>query len=728
MVQRFFSIILRWIWLIVLATVLAMLVTYWFSKDKPPTYQARSLLIVGPGIDSPNPDLNTLKAGSQLMLTYAEMPTTEPFLKAIIDTLGLNMDINALRDMIAIKANPETQVVSVIVTNEDPNLAVAIANQTADNLVELSPSGATNPFDPSRDQVRQQAGLIEASILDTKARIAQIGEDLKIVNSLEAQSTTGTSSEIVDPEQQLEQLEAEYQAAITDSDSKRQISLKILQSYLLPNTNARIKKLEDELKQIGNVNIQRLIIDQLTKERSHLSDLQNVIVETQRLIGGQTLETQLVNSEASVKLVEDELLQPFIDIETRRLLISELAADRDILNGFRQVALEREQAFMQQIAQERNRISEMQAYRVESRGVLTDQLDQERKSLDDSYNTVALLYTQLEKATTNQVKIIERANNAEVVGLSLWLLVALSGVTGLVLSGVIILAIEFFSDGVQTPANLVQVTGRPVLGSVEMVRFFGRAKRDSLIIEKQPDSAAAESYRLVGTKLLFANNSTSPDSALLVPTLSTEDATEVAANLAIALAQAGHRTVLVDANLHQPRIHELFDIAGSEGLSDFLVSPKKKPQLVTLDRHPGLCVLPAGTVSGLPFELLSTARIVDLLTYLHLKADILLISAPSPAYAETLFLALRVSGVILIVNTSQTSQAAVKKAQESLQSVGVQLNSSILCDNNHIQVFSRRNLDHLSGVLRRKFVKAKPDLPLATPSPKDINPFSKLQP
>jgi capsular polysaccharide biosynthesis protein len=121
-----------------------MLITYLFSKDKPPTYQAQSLLIVGPGIDSPSPDLNTLRAGSQLMLTYAEMPTTEPFLRGIINKLGLNIDVETLSEMIEIKANTETQVVSVIVTSENPDLAVAIANQTADDLVQLSPSGSNN--------------------------------------------------------------------------------------------------------------------------------------------------------------------------------------------------------------------------------------------------------------------------------------------------------------------------------------------------------------------------------------------------------------------------------------------------------------------------------------------------------------------------------------------------------------------------------------------------------
>jgi Mrp family chromosome partitioning ATPase len=624
--------------------------------------------------------------------------------------------------MIEIKTNTETQIVSVIVTNENPDLAMAIANQTADDLVQLSPSGSNSPFDPTRDQIRQQTLVVEASIVDTKARITQINEDLKSVNELEAQSLTGDSALIFDPEKQLEQLELDYQNGSIDPDSKRQVSLEILELHLIPNSTARMEKLQEELKLVGNVSIQRLIIDQLTKERNHLSNLQNMVVELNRLTGGQTLEAMVSSNEARVKQLEDELLNPSIDVETHRLLISEVEADRGILSELRQVALTREQTFLELISQERSRISEIQQYRVESRGVLADQLQQERKSLDDSYNTVALLYSQLEKSTTNQVKIIERSSNAVVVGPGLLLILALSGVTGLILSGVIILAFEFLSDRVQSPANLEELTGKPVLGVVERVRFLGRANSDSLILEKLPNSSAAERYRLVGMKLYFAKNSNSPHSAILIPAQSNDDTAEVAANLAIVMAQAGNHTILVDANLHQPRIHQLFNIPESEGLSDFLVSPNQKPHLITLDNHPGLSLLTAGSIYGSPYELLSTGRIVDLLTYVQLKSDIFLISAPAPTYAETLFLASRLNMVILVVNTDQTSQNEVKFAQESLQSVGVQISNSILCDNYHTQFLSKRNLLNLRDLTRSKPVEAKSTLPPSVISPKDGNP------
>jgi polysaccharide biosynthesis transport protein len=723
--RRFLSIILRWTWLIIAASLLAMLITYLFSKDKPLTYQAQSLLIVGPGIDSPNPDLNTLRAGSQLMLTYAEMPTTEPFLRGIINKLGLNIDVEPLSEMIEIKANTETQVVSVIVTSENPDLAVAIANQTADDLVQLSPSGSNNPFDPTRDQIRQQTLVVEASIVDTIARIDQIDDDLKSVNELEAQSLTGDSSLIFDPEKQLEQLELDYQNAIIDPNNKRQASLDTLELHLIPNSTARMDKLQEELKLVGNISIQRLIIDQLTKERDHLSSLQNMVVELKRLTGGQTLEEMVMSSEARVKQFEDEILNPSIDLDTHRLLISDLEADRGVLSELRQTALTREQTFLELIAQERSRISEIQQYRVESRGVLADQLQQERKSLDDSYNTVALLYSQLEKSTTNQVKIIERASSAVVVGPGLLLILALSGVTGLILSGVTILAIEFFSDRVQSPADLEDLTGKPVLGVVERTRFMGRATSDSLILERLPDSSAADRYRLVGTKLRFAKNSNSWQSAILIPSQSDDDIAEVAANLAIVMAQAGNRTILVDANLHQPRIHQLFNIPESEGLSDFLVSPNQKPHLISLDNHPGLCLLTAGSIYGSPYELLTTGRILDLLTYVQLKSDIFLISAPAPTYAETLFLASRLDMVILIVNTNQTSQNDVKFTQESLQSVGIQVTSSILCDNYRTQLFSMRYLLNRRDLTRSTPVEAKSTLPPTVTQTKEGNPVSK---
>src|SRR5690606_8229875 len=83
---------------------------------------------------------------------------------------------------------------------------------------------------------------------------------------------------------------------------------------------------------------------------------------------------------------------------------------------------------------------------------------------------------------------------------------------------------------------------------------------DRLIVQARPDSRAAEDYRMAGTKILFSDGER-PLPSVLISTLQTgDDGAEMAANLAVTLAQTGSRVVLVDANLRAPAIHKLFGV------------------------------------------------------------------------------------------------------------------------------------------------------------------------
>ena len=74
------NIILRWLWLLILATLGAGLAAFWYGTQQAVVYEASVRLIVGPGVDGLSPDLNDLRAGAQLMETYSELATTRPIL------------------------------------------------------------------------------------------------------------------------------------------------------------------------------------------------------------------------------------------------------------------------------------------------------------------------------------------------------------------------------------------------------------------------------------------------------------------------------------------------------------------------------------------------------------------------------------------------------------------------------------------------------------------------
>jgi len=258
--QRYLDILRRWLWLPVLAAIISTAGAYLFSKDQPSVYEANASLLVGPGIDAPNPDVSALKAGGQLMQTYAEISLTGPFLQSIIDDLGLSMSKNDLKGLIDIKTNQETQILSITVQDRDPERAAEIANAAANMLVRLSPSSPDSPTAQLTEQMYNQTTKLEQIIESTQATIIQLEGDL--------QSTTDVQK----------------------------------QGLIVLQTSDYIEK-------------QRLIIEQLTQERTRLSDALNALT-----ILYNSLHATTTNQ---VKIVEPAIPGPPV---TSRLKLTVLIA------------------------------------------------------------------------------------------------------------------------------------------------------------------------------------------------------------------------------------------------------------------------------------------------------------------------------------------------------------------------------------------------------------------
>ncbi len=516
--QRYFLIIRRWLWLILLAAVFTSGITYMLLRSQPPAYTAKARLIVGPGIDSPNPDLNDLRTGGQLMQTYAELATTRPVLESVIQELNLDLTPDELKRKIKVKTDTETQILNIRVTDANPQRTAAIANAVARSLVSMSPSGTDGPEDQIKLQIQNQAIKLEQDIRSSEALLAE--------------------------------LEAKLQATTIPAE-------------------------------------ERLILEQIAQERGRLT-------------------------------------------EARR--------------------------------------------------------------------TLATLYQTIQNSYTNQVKIIEPAVIAEPVDSNLRLTVLLAGLFGLLLAVGIAFLFEYLDDTVKTPEELAHVTGMPLLGAITKYKLLNGSGPQRFLAYVAPDSAAATAYRTIGTKLLLSgyvakvyggesqgeepspqeegeqplaiSDGNTVPTVLVGDTDMEGDAGEVASNLAIALAQSGHRVVLVDANLHNPTIGPLFGIASQYGLSNLLVDVKSPVHPVPVDWMPGLSVLPAGPALSNPFELLTSHRMVDIWYALKNQADIVIVAtAPLLSSADSLILASRVDGVVITVKRGKVSRTALKELIASLQTL-----------------------------------------------------------
>ena len=182
MEQRYLDIIRRWLWLIVLATISAAVISFWISNRQPVTYEARARLIIGPGVEGLNPNENDIQTGGLLMQTYAELATTRPVLQTVIDELGLSLTPEQLDKHLTIRPTTETQFLTIVVEDGDPEQAKNVANSLADELVSLSPTGDDESESGAavvRPKMHKQTAKIEESIAVIEAEILELETELQ---------------------------------------------------------------------------------------------------------------------------------------------------------------------------------------------------------------------------------------------------------------------------------------------------------------------------------------------------------------------------------------------------------------------------------------------------------------------------------------------------------------------------------------------------------------------
>lgn len=201
-----------------------------------------------------------------------------------------------------------------------------------------------------------------------------------------------------------------------------------------------------------------------------------------------------------------------------------------------------------------------------------------------------------------------------------------------------------------------------------------------LITLSQPRSAAAEAYRSLRTNLMFSSVE-KPIRTLLVTSAAREDQKSATlANLAVTFAQAGNRTILVDADLRQPQQHRIWDLENPRGLSQMMVDDAAL-QDPPLHDSPvdNLQVLCTGELPPNPADLLGGVRMGDIIAALKQRADYVLFDSP-PVLAATdaALLGIKLDAALLAVRAGDTRRDHTAQARQALERVHVRIVGAVL--------------------------------------------------
>jgi len=234
-------------------------------------------------------------------------------------------------------------------------------------------------------------------------------------------------------------------------------------------------------------------------------------------------------------------------------------------------------------------------------------------------------------------------------------------------------------DRIQGPPLVARSLDAPILGSIPRTHrlLVGTAHLASV---DEPHGQAAEAYRTLRTNLLAVCRESKAKTILITSARQGEGKTSTAANLAVALAQAGRSVVLISADLRNPRVHAVFGIGNEQGLGQVLDGTLSLNEAIVETDLADLRILPSGPVDAVdePVELLQSDRMGEVLQECC-RSDFVIVDGP-PIFpvADSLVLADLVDGVLFVTDAQSSTQASVAQSRRQIHQVGGRILGGIL--------------------------------------------------
>jgi capsular exopolysaccharide synthesis family protein len=256
--------------------------------------------------------------------------------------------------------------------------------------------------------------------------------------------------------------------------------------------------------------------------------------------------------------------------------------------------------------------------------------------------------------------------------------IALGFLAGLIVGLALAFLLDYLDQSVRSDEVLQERAGLLPLGHISYVE--AKPGRRGELVALNGDSPVVEAYKALRTNLLFSSVDREVKTIVITSAVANEGKSRTAANLAIVLAQAGHRTLLVDADFRRPSQHRIFGRVRNVGLSNLFVQDMSDASLFVLDEEvKDLVVLGSGPTPPNPSELLGSAQMKVLLARFKKGFDYVVMDTPPVnAVTDASVLAASTDAAILVVETNKATYTAVQHAKQALERVGGKVLGSVM--------------------------------------------------
>ncbi len=527
----------------------------------------------------------------------------------------------------------DTYLVDVTYESTDPERCPRYANALAEAYIRELKSRWGEKTETATEKLGEQLDVLSERLEASQTTLRKFLEDIQVADFGEAQRLLyarieGNNGALAGVQRERNRLDAELEAVQRVLDQGRPIE-----------------------------SAPAIADDRLVQQlRQELADAELRVVELGERYGPSWPEVKAARAK------RDQL---------KLLLRREIETIRGQLQARRDARIAEEQGLLERARQLDEENREL-ARRARMHEALQSEVESNRRLYQENVNLLKEIGISGQTTPTN-VRVVDWAREAVQVRPNHTRNLALGGALGLLLGVVIALVVERLSDRIRSTHDATRALGIPVLGVIPEVAEVTDLELDRYALT-QPHSVFAEAFRKARLQLTAVGAFPEAGCGVLLCSsgLPREGKTVCALNIAIACAQAGARTLLIDGDMRNPRLHRVFDRPLEPGLGQVLGGLEAWEPTLSPTQVPNLVLLAAGATRENPAELLARDRsFEDLLTRLRGQFERIVIDTPPvAAVSDGTEMAAHADAALLIVSARASSRTATVLAHTELTRVG----------------------------------------------------------
>ena len=651
-------------WLVLAAVFLSLGAGLVYLTQATPIYESTSRLYVEK--EGPIPDVpRGMTQPKNYLYTQCELLKSTPVLAAALEQLGemktfagIDNPVGYMKKVLTAEVGKKDDLISVSFESPYPEEAARIVNRVVEAYV-------TYQGKRKRSTVAEVRKILQKELAKLYGELdAKLKEMLEFKKENRAMSFGGDQGNVI--VQRLIKLSDALTTAELDTIDAR-AALDAAKAVMLMDDPAKARQFV-EAQRVGTVDID--IYDEDARLRERLRAARERLIEITRSYAEahtvwQAARANVARLVSEVAKQDKKFVEAYVAaVEMRYLMASK--REEQLASSFRE---------QEGLAHEAN-------IKAAKYTMLQSDLKRTERACDILYDRIKEIID-IEDPGALNITILEVAKAAKDPSKpQKTRTMAMALVLGLMLGGGLALLRDWMDHRLRSAEEVSATLGTPVLGVVphmggKRATVSERGRR----VDTDPKSHVAESYRTIRTAIYFGVPDGDARKLLVTSPGPGDGKTTLASNLGIAMAQAGQRTLVLDADFRRPMQHEIFQVEDGEGLSNVLAGRASIEQVVRRTEIENLEVLPCGPVPPNPSEMLNSKSFSELLETLSARYDHILIdSPPVMPVADARILGANCDQTLLVLRAESTTRKAAQQAREGLLSVGARILGAVVND------------------------------------------------